>query len=84
MIDKLFAATQSGNAVVLSTVHRAKGLETDRVFIICPEILPWIMPSQLEWERQQEMNLRYVAITRPKKTLVYVDVPEKEINKLEV
>lgn len=84
MIDKLFADTQSGNAVVLSTVHRAKGLETDRVFIICPEILPWIMPGQLEWERQQEINLRYVAITRPKKTLVYVDVPEKEINKLEV
>lgn len=84
LIDKLFADTESGNAVMLSTVHKAKGLEADRVFIICPEILPWIMPGQLEWERQQELNLRYVAITRPKKTLVYVDVSEKDINKLSV
>ena len=84
MIDKLFNDTMSGNAVMLSTVHKAKGLEADNVFIICPEILPMIMPGQLEWERQQEMNLRYVAITRPKKRLVYVDVLEKMIDKCPV
>lgn len=80
MIDKLFDDTQSGNAVMLSTVHKAKGLEADNVFIICPEILPMISPGQLDWERQQENNLRYVAITRPKKCLTYVDVPEKMIS----
>ena len=84
MIDKLFNDTMSENAVMLSTVHKAKGLEADNVFIICPEILPMIMPGQLEWERQQEMNLRYVAITRPKKRLVYVDVLEKMIDKCPV
>ena len=65
---------------MLSTVHKAKGLEADNVFIICPEILPMISPGQLDWERQQENNLRYVAITRPKKCLTYVDVPEKMIS----
>lgn len=79
MIDKLFNDTMTGNAVMLSTVHKAKGLEADNVFIICPDILPMIVPGQLDWERQQEMNLKYVAITRPKKRLVYVDVMEKMI-----
>lgn len=55
----------------LSSVHRAKGLEADRVFILHPELMPHPMARQ-EWEMVQEHNLRYVARTRAKRELVYV------------
>lgn len=63
------------DAIILSTVHKAKGMEADNVFILCPSL----MPSQLarkEWEVQAERNLLYVAITRAKKTLNYVKEEE--------
>lgn len=58
------------NAVVLSTVHRGKGLEAERVFILSPELLPHPM-AKAEWERKQERNLAYVAATRSTDTLVF-------------
>ena len=84
LIDKLFTDTAEGNAVVLSTVHKAKGLEADNVFIICPELLPMKMAGQQEWEYQQELNLKYVAVTRAKKRLVWVDVDEKSVSSISV
>lgn len=84
LLDRLFADTITGNAVMLSTVHKAKGLEADNVFIICPELLPMVIDGQQEWERQQEMNLKYVAITRAKKRLVWVTVDEKNIRNIRV
>lgn len=59
-------------AVWLSTVHRAKGLEADRVFILKPEKLPLRWKNQQAWQYSQEMNLLYVALTRAKKTLVFL------------
>lgn len=55
--------------IVLSTVHKAKGLETDRVFIARPDKLP--LPAKQKWQAQQEINLKYVAITRAKNELIY-------------
>ena len=63
------------DAIILSTVHKAKGMEADNIFILCPSL----MPSQLarkEWEVQAERNLLYVAITRSKKTLNFVKEEE--------
>ena len=60
-------------AVMLSTVHRAKGLENDRVFILAPDKLPLIWKGQREWELQQERNLRYVALTRSTSELYFVE-----------
>lgn len=59
------------NLLTLSTMHKAKGLEWDRVFIYMPELLPSRYARQ-PWQLQQEMNLSYVAITRAKKELYYV------------
>lgn len=61
--------TDKIEGIVLSTIHKIKGLEADRVFIIRPDILP--MKSRKPWEYQQEKNLEYVAITRAKNTLIY-------------
>jgi len=56
--------------VVLSTIHRAKGLEADRVFLLDADRVR--IPSPLEWQAQQEANLHYVALTRSKEALYLV------------
>ena len=60
------------DAVQLLTVHKAKGLEADRVFVVDRHLLPAVY-AQKAWERQQESNLDYVARTRARKSLIYVN-----------
>lgn len=69
-IEALFSDGRA--SVMLSTVHRAKGLENDRVFILEPEKLPLKWQEQQEWELEQEMNLKYVSLTRAKSALYFV------------
>lgn len=59
-------------AVILSTVHRAKGLEADTVYILDESKMPHPMAKTPE-AMAQEMNLRYVALTRSKRRMVFVD-----------
>ena len=84
LLNKIFDDTVKGDAVMCSTVHKAKGLESDNVFIICPELLPMRYENQQDWELKQEMNLKYVAITRAKQKLVWVDVCEALIKDIAV
>ncbi|MFW6225556.1 MAG: UvrD-helicase domain-containing protein [bacterium] len=67
MIKTIF--TDEIKGIVLSTVHKVKGLEANKVFIIRPDILP--MKNVKGWQHQQEINLEYVAITRAKLELIY-------------
>ena len=60
------------DGVLLSSIHRAKGLEADRVFILRPDLLPHPM-AKTEWGKGQERNLEYVAITRAIHELVWID-----------
>jgi DNA helicase-2/ATP-dependent DNA helicase PcrA len=60
-------------ALTLSSIHKAKGLEWQRVF--------WLLHqpprhAQQEWQQQQERNLRYVATTRAQHELVLVDLKQ--------
>lgn len=56
---------------VFSSVHKAKGHEADNVFILRPDLMPF--PKAREpWQKVQEMNIKYVAITRAKKNLTWV------------
>lgn len=66
-IEGLFSDDREG--VTLSTIHKTKGLEADRVFIIRTDKLPLRWEKQQEWEFEQELNLLYVALTRAKKEL---------------
>ena len=75
VIDMLFDDKKQ-NAVVLSTIHRAKGLEANTVF--------WLNSSQCParwarqgWQMQQENNLCYVAVTRAKQKLVLIEEPKE-------
>lgn len=68
--------------LVLSTVHKAKGREWDRVFILGREDYmpsPW---AKQQWEKDQERNLIYVGVTRAKHTLVEVtNMPDERKDK---
>jgi hypothetical protein len=68
-LEALFSDKSEG--IILSTIHKSKGLEADRVFIIHPEKMPSKYARQ-EWELVQEENLRYVAYTRAKHYLGFV------------
>lgn len=59
------------DAVLLSTVHKAKGMEADNVYILYPSLMPWVV-ARKQWEKEAENNLIYVAVTRAKKTLNYI------------
>lgn len=65
-IDALFTDDGLGQAGIItcSSVHRAKGLEADRVFVL--------EDTLNRRGGQEEINIRYVAITRAKSTLVWV------------
>ena len=83
-IQKMFDEKSIKNAVVLSTAHKSKGLEADRVLILMPSNFPMITKYSKEWEVQQEYNLKYVAWTRAKKDLVFIDMSENELNNAEL
>jgi len=68
-IDLIFSDKTPG--VCLSSIHKAKGLEADKVSVICPELLPHPMARQ-EWERNQEQNIQNVAVHRALKALQFV------------
>lgn len=61
--------TDEIQGICLSTVHKIKGLEANRVFIVRPDLLP--MKNVKGWQYIQEKNLEYVAITRAKLELIY-------------
>lgn len=59
-------------AVVLSTVHKAKGLEADRVFILDQGLFFPKFVRRGTWQWAQEENLLYVAYTRAKSLLGFI------------
>jgi DNA helicase-2/ATP-dependent DNA helicase PcrA len=66
-------AARPGASVVLGSIHRAKGLEARRVYVLDPDSLPLIRRDSKAWEIKQERNLCYIAATRAKAELVFED-----------
>ena len=97
LLAKILAPNQSG--VLLSTVHKVKGLEAERVFLLEQSFArhrPNIFDTVIEAAEldhlaifvsqaypQEELNIEYVAITRAKEHLIWVDLAEKETQPLE-
>lgn len=76
-VKEIFADNKK--AVRLMTIHRAKGLENDRVFVIIKNNGEAMMPSkyaQKDWEHQQERNLIFVARTRSKADMIFIDLQD--------
>lgn len=72
-IERIFKEESEG--ICLSTVHKAKGLESDNVYILCHSQMPSKLAKK-EWEKQQERNLQYVAYTRPRMRLGFISENE--------
>ncbi|RYX83937.1 ATP-dependent helicase [bacterium] len=74
-IDQIFEKQDPEGAVILMTAHGSKGLEADVVWLLKPGLMPHpsVLKSGDEDQLQQEMNLRYVALTRTKNRLIFID-----------
>lgn len=61
--------------IVLSTIHKAKGFEWDSVIFLEPDLIPsrW---AKTEEQLLQESNLSYIAVTRAKTDLLYLQPSE--------
>lgn len=76
-IADLFGDDVKG-AITLATYHRSKGREWQRVILFehhtrCPS-----KAARQEWQKEQEQNLAYVAITRAQRELIYFTPAKKE------
>lgn len=71
-IQRIFSEDIKGK-VVLSTIHKSKGLETDRVFFLNEELIP-SDKAVTENAKYAEQCLRFVAITRARKELIYCNI----------
>jgi len=73
-IDDLFGdAAALHGVVVCSTVHRAKGLESKRVFLLRDTLYPGLRAKYGHSRLQEEQNIEYVAITRAMSQLTWVE-----------
>lgn len=69
-IEEIFADAHA--SIWLSTVHRAKGLGADDVFILYPDDMPLVRAGQTPEDAEQERNILYVALTRGKRSLTLI------------
>jgi DNA helicase-2/ATP-dependent DNA helicase PcrA len=74
-VERIFADKTA--AVTLSTVHRSKGLEADRVVILEFDRLMSSRATQA-WQVEQEENLCYVAYTRAKSEIIEIPAPKRD------
>lgn len=73
LLETLFK--EKSNSVLLSTIHKAKGLEWNDVFFLDRHLCRPRRNAQ-DWVAEQELNLQYVAVTRSKSRLTYINSPE--------
>jgi superfamily I DNA/RNA helicase len=74
-IDTIFGQDVGAEAVLLSTIHKSKGREWNKVLWLQTGPSKW---ARQDWEKQQETNLCYVAATRAKRELVLVEQAPRE------
>lgn len=83
IIETLFRDTDEGGisrTVTLSTVHKAKGREWDRVYLYGRDKFMPSFYARQEWQLEQERNLIYVAVTRAKNELIEVELKRHEFD----
>lgn len=82
LLGELFGDDVSNSSTItLASIHKSKGREWPRVFILGrSDYMPFHL-AKMEWEVEQEHNLIYVAITRAEKELFYVTGVQSAIDK---
>lgn len=80
------AGSPMSNVVNLMTIHLAKGLEFDHVFLIgvSEGVLPHVRSMDKESQIEEERRLMYVAMTRARKTLFisFYGMPSRFISEI--
>lgn len=76
-IQNLFSKTGPESMIRFSTIHKSKGLEANRVFLLAPDRLPLEHPKMTTEGKAQEKNLDYVARTRARNSFVIVATPKE-------
>lgn len=76
-IEKMFVDDTS-EGILLSTIHKFKGLENDNIYFLYSNLIPNMYANTKE-ELMQENNLRYVAMTRAVKKLIYFSPKEEDL-----
>ena len=75
-INMIFTGEKE-NAIQMSTIHKAKGLEAENVYILAPSLLFNPQFAKTKWEIESEKNLAYVAITRASYSLNFIKEEEQ-------
>ena len=70
-VQTLFVGTK--DSIMLCTIHKSKGLEADVVYIVNENLIPSKF-AVTEEQIVQETNLKYVARTRAKKELYFLNI----------
>lgn len=72
-IESIFSDT-ARRGIRLSSIHKAKGLESKNVFFLIPSVYGgwYVRKNAKPWEVKQLENLMYVGITRAISKLIYV------------
>lgn len=72
-IDELFDDSDEKNIIMLSSVHKSKGLEAAEVFLLHWTFRVWLEDDmELIEKPNEEMNISYIASTRTKDKLFLV------------
>ena len=71
MLEMLKSLSEGRTGPIFSTIHKAKGLEAERVYLLRPDLCPAPWVDQDSEQMQQEKNLLYVAITRAEREFTY-------------
>jgi superfamily I DNA/RNA helicase len=80
-IEAMFSDKET-TGILFSTIHKAKGLEAENVYILQPEKIPLVRKDQSPTDIQQEQNCALVAYTRSKNRMVFVkDTTKPKKNK---
>lgn len=79
-ITKMFGNTIEGEkpkVLTLSSIHRSKGREYPRVFMLGRRTYLPSPYARKPWQQQQEINLEYVGLTRAQREFIDVSAPAK-------
>lgn len=72
-LDDLFVKDANRPGILHSSIHKAKGLEANNVFFLQPKGGQCPHPmAKTPWAQEQELNLKYVGITRAISNLTWV------------
>lgn len=80
MLNTVFSDGHQGG-ITLSTIHKAKGLEANTVYFVDRKNIPSEY-AVTEDALKQEKNLLYVAMTRAKHNLYYINTKDLSLSKV--